>query len=594
MLSVKEAQEIIKRELHIDSRSIIVETKSSFGYMLSEDVYSPVNIPYYPTSTRDGYAWNSKWTLEHVRLNTAKTIPAGKLPESTVTDSLETVYIATGGQLDTTIYDCVLMVEYSSIVEEDGIQYVIQKNDTPKLLPYMYVRKIGSDVSKGELLLSKGTMIQSSMIGLLLLAHIRTVNVEWKKIEFHLFSSGNELICIEECHSPTDDDKVVDCNRHMLSERCKEIQSESFYPLEINSYRVLEDNLEDVRDTISFFQYKEGFHIIITTGGASVGKFDYNKQVASELGTVYFKNVNMMPGKPITFCKIKENVFWFVLAGNPTSSMVQFDTFIRPICTDFRYVLSSPDIHVKCEDDFTTNDPKRVEYQRVRYDEGTHSLVKIERQQSSSLLSFVEASGYIHLDSSKKKGELAKYIPRIYRPLLDGKIRIGVITTSDRAYNGIYEDKSGVELQNFLKEKISSPIEIMYVCVSDDKECIRREIQYLSRWCIAIFTTGGTGPSYRDNTVTVTRECITKELPGFGERMRQISLQYTPTAILSGQTAGILYHDNQSIGCFICNCPGSPKSIRECLTEVWSAIPYCIELACGKRLECEGGYFPKK
>ena len=92
MLSVKEAQEIIKRELHIDSRSIIVETKSSFGHMLSEDVYSPVNIPYYPTSTRDGYAWNSKWTLERVHLNTTRAIPAGKLPESTVTDVLETVY----------------------------------------------------------------------------------------------------------------------------------------------------------------------------------------------------------------------------------------------------------------------------------------------------------------------------------------------------------------------------------------------------------------------------------------------------------------------------------------------------------------------
>jgi len=587
MLTVKEAQEIIKKELHICAK---VETKLSLGYTLREDVYSPVNIPYYPTSTRDGYAWNSNWTTNRIRLNTEKLTPAGQIT-STTNNAEETVYIATGGQLESTVYDCVLMVEYANIVEEDGVQYISRKEDTPEMLPYTYVRKVGSDVSKGELLLKKGTVIQSSMVGLLLLAHIPSVKVEWKKIEFHLFSSGNELVDIYDCE---DDSKVVDCNRYMLSDRCKELQLESFYPLEINNYRILEDNLEDVRETIDFFKYKTGFHIIITTGGASVGKFDYNKQVAGELGTVYFKNVNMMPGKPITFCKISDSVFWFVLAGNPTSSMVQFDTFIRPICTDFRYVLSSPELYVTCGEDFISNDPKRIEYQRVRYDETSKTLIKLEKQQSSSLLSFVQSTGYICLNASKKKGDLAEYIPKVYRPLLDGKVRIGVITCSDRAYNGIYEDISGVELQNFLKEKCKEEIEIMYVCIPDDKDEIRNAIRYLSRWCIAIFTTGGTGPTYRDNTVLIMKECISKELPGFGERMRQVSLQYIPTAILSGQTAGIIYCDPSEMGCFICNCPGSPKSIRECLSEVWSAIPKCIELACGRRLDCIDAFFPKK
>ena len=325
-----------------------------------------------------------------------------------------------------------------------------------------------------------------------------------------------------------------------------------------------------------------------------MGQFDYNKKVAQEVGTVFFKQVNMMPGKPITFCKIQENVFWFVLAGNPTSSMVQFDMFVRPICSNFKYVLSSPRLFVRCNDDFIQSDPKRVEYQRVKIDSDGHSVCKLDKQQSSSLVSFVHSDGYIVLNGTKQKGDLVEYIPKVYKPLLDRKIRIGIITCSDRAYQGVYEDKSGLELRNYIIEKCKDEIEIMYVCVSDDSSKIKREIKYLSRWCVAIFTTGGTGPSYRDNTVLVTRECIDKELPGFGERMRQISLQYVPTAILSGQTSGIIISTPKETGCFICNCPGSPKSIRECLDGVWSAIPYCIELACGRRLECEGGYFPKK
>lgn len=592
MLSVKQAQEIIKREINIDNRSIEIETKVALGYTLAENVYSSVNVPFYPTSTRDGYAWNSSWTFPRIPLHSLK-VSAGQPAVSCSKE--ETVYVATGGQLDVTIHDCILMVEYASIIEEDGVTYVvINREKSGVLTPYTYIRKVGSDISKEELLLSKGTVIQSSMIGLLLLAHIRKVKVEWKKIEFHLFSSGNELIDINDYWETDSEEKVVDCNRYMLSERCKELQPESFYPIEVENCSVLEDKEEYIKDTLSYFQYKDGFHIIITTGGASVGQFDYNKKVASEIGTVYFTSVNMMPGKPITFCKIRDNIFWFVLAGNPTSSMVQFDTFIRPICTNFRYVDSSPSLYIECKDDFITNDAKRVEYQRVYIDSLTNKLCRLDKQQSSSLVSFVHADGYIRLEGSKKVGELAEYIPRVYKPLLDGKIRIGVITCSDRAYNGIYEDKSGIELQTFLKEKIKEEIVIIYVCVSDDKDLIRREIQYLSRWCVAIFTTGGTGPSFRDNTVVITKECIDKELPGFGERMRQISLQYVPTSILSGQTAGVIYPNNQSVGCFICNCPGSPKSIRECLEGVWSAIPYCIELASGKRLICEGGYFPKK
>lgn len=161
------------------------------------------------------------------------------------------------------------------------------------------------------------------------------------------------------------------------------------------------------------------------------------------------------------------------------------------------------------------------------------------------------------------------------------EIKIGVITASDRASQGIYEDISGVAIQDTMKEYLKSPFEIVYRCIPDEQPILEATMIELcdKEGCCLIVTTGGTGPALRDVTPEATENVCEKMMPGFGELMRQVSLQYVPTAILSRQSAGIR---GKSL---IINLPGKPKSIRECLDAVFPAVPYCIDLIEGPYIE---------
>ncbi len=156
-------------------------------------------------------------------------------------------------------------------------------------------------------------------------------------------------------------------------------------------------------------------------------------------------------------------------------------------------------------------------------------------------------------------------------------MKIGVVTVSDRASRGEYEDLGGPAIQEYLREVIDSPFEIEQRIISDDQTIIESTLIELCdvQHCSLVVTTGGTGPAKRDVTPEATEAISHKLMPGFGELMRQVSLEKVPTAILSRQTAGIR---NQSL---IVNLPGKPKAIAECLDGVFAAIPYCIDLLEG-------------
>ena len=161
------------------------------------------------------------------------------------------------------------------------------------------------------------------------------------------------------------------------------------------------------------------------------------------------------------------------------------------------------------------------------------------------------------------------------------KIKIGIITASDRASKGIYEDISGVAIIETMKDYLLNDFEEVYRCIPDEQDMIEKTMIELEELgCSLIVTTGGTGPAPRDVTPEATENVCEKMLPGFGELTRQVSLQYVSTAILSRQSAGIR---GKSL---IINLPGKPKSIRECLDAVFPAVPYCIDLIGGSYLEC--------
>lgn len=157
---------------------------------------------------------------------------------------------------------------------------------------------------------------------------------------------------------------------------------------------------------------------------------------------------------------------------------------------------------------------------------------------------------------------------------------IGVINVSDRASQGIYEDVPGKIIVKTLEEYLISPWQVEYAVVPDERDQIEDTMIEMAdkKKCCLIITSGGTGPALRDVTPEATVNVCQKMLPGFGERMRQESLKYVPTAILSRQTAGI--RDRT----LIINLPGKPKAIRECLEAIFPAIPYCIDLIKGPHL----------
>ncbi|KAA0681079.1 molybdopterin adenylyltransferase [Roseomonas genomospecies 6] len=161
--------------------------------------------------------------------------------------------------------------------------------------------------------------------------------------------------------------------------------------------------------------------------------------------------------------------------------------------------------------------------------------------------------------------------------------RIGIVTVSDRASRGIYEDKGGPAIREELERIVASPWEPVVRVIPDDLDGIAATLIELAdrEGCGLIVTTGGTGPAPRDVTPEATERVCEKMMPGFGELMRSVSLTVVPTAILSRQTAGIRGSS------LIVNLPGKPSAIHDCLMAVFPAIPYCLDLIGAARIDTD-------
>ena len=173
-------------------------------------------------------------------------------------------------------------------------------------------------------------------------------------------------------------------------------------------------------------------------------------------------------------------------------------------------------------------------------------------------------------------------------------VKIGLVSISDRASSGVYEDKGIPALQDWLGRALRNPLQLETRLIADDQATISATlIELVDAGCALVLTTGGTGPAPRDVTPEATLAVADKEMPGFGEQMRAISLNFVPTAILSRQVAVIR---KQSL---IINLPGQPKSIAETLEGlkdaegkqlvggIFAAVPYCVDLIGGPYIETD-------
>lgn len=165
----------------------------------------------------------------------------------------------------------------------------------------------------------------------------------------------------------------------------------------------------------------------------------------------------------------------------------------------------------------------------------------------------------------------------------DRPVRLAVLTVSDRASRGEYEDKGGPAAEAWLRRVVLPPIEIVREIVPDGRQTVAQALIRLADTCGAdlILVTGGTGPSPRDETPEALADVVSKHLPGFGEAMRTASLAEVPTAILSRQGAGVRGRT------LIVTLPGKPAAIATCLSAVFAAVPYCLDLIGAARLETD-------
>ena len=184
-------------------------------------------------------------------------------------------------------------------------------------------------------------------------------------------------------------------------------------------------------------------------------------------------------------------------------------------------------------------------------------------------------------------------------PTRNDELVIGLVSVSDRASGGVYEDKGIPALQEWLARAITTPYRVETRLIPDEQADIERTLVDLVdvARCHLVLTTGGTGPARRDVTPEATLAVGTREMPGFGEQMRQISLRFVPTAILSRQTAVI--RETADHAALIMNLPGQPKSIKETLEGlkdeagnvlvggIFAAVPYCIDLIGGPYMETD-------
>jgi molybdopterin adenylyltransferase len=164
---------------------------------------------------------------------------------------------------------------------------------------------------------------------------------------------------------------------------------------------------------------------------------------------------------------------------------------------------------------------------------------------------------------------------------MNSKALIGLVSISDRASAGVYVDKGIPALREWLTAALESPFQTIDKLIPDERPGIEATLRELAdrEHCCLILTTGGTGPAVRDVTPEASLAIADKELPGFGEAMRAVSLKYVPTAILSRQV-GVVRG-----ACLILNLPGQPKAIKETLDGIFAAVPYCIDLIGGPYLE---------
>jgi len=575
-------KEQIYKVLHtnqINTDTYEIPTTKSQGHIIADDIYSDVDIPMLPVSMRDGYAvrYHSSILKSETTFNVIGEVRAGTSLHWVLNPG-EAVYITTGAVIPE-YCDTVVMVEYTTVTNSNSTKLLTVTD--PKQLTRQWIRTTGEDISRGTLLVRAGTKINNAVIGTLVTVGVKKA-VVYKKLTIGVLSTGNEVVDIDSSVNNLDEYSIYDSNKPMI---ISYINSKGYF---VRDLGIVRDSEQDVFNTLEGLVNSD-LDIIITSGGVSMGDKDFVKSVLVRLGAeILIDKTTLKPGRPMVMSRLNGKII-FSLPGNPVASVLSTMLFIVPFVTG-DYSFTKIVAHLKHP---VTPDPSRQEHFRgiVEYNRERNCFVvgvTTKNQLSSNTFSLVGSNCLIDLapgNGPLVRGTNVNVI--VYDKILDYKpiLTVGVVTMSDRASSGIYEDKSGMEITNYLRDHFDVEYQVEYRLIPDTKETIKETLVDLvdNVHCHLVLTTGGTGPSLRDNTVEITEQVCHKLLPGFGEVMRSVNFAKVPTSILSAQTAGIRFNnpstkENNGGGCLIVNLPGSPKSIKECLDIVAPSFYMCTKI----------------
>ena len=345
-----------------------IPIRESLGKVLSEDIYSPIDVPNYDNSAMDGFVFyktqeNSPKTLEVIGSRLAGESSNEKVLSGQAIKIMTGAKIPNGG-------NTVIPIE---LVSTEGNKISI--NESPKI--GANIRKIGEDVKKGELILKKGKYIRSCEVGLLASLGLTKVSV-YRQIKVAFFSTGDEVV---EVGNLLKVGQVYDSNNHTIGAMLERIGAD------IINLRIISDDKKEIKKTL--LSIANEVDAIITSGGVSVGAADFMRDVLNEIGEVLFWKLSIKPGRPLAYGKINKT-HYFGLPGNPVASMVSFYQIVQPqlkvLMGEVNYELP-PLFKVKTENPIFKK-PGRMEFQRgILFQNKDEWWVKPTGYQGSAILS---------------------------------------------------------------------------------------------------------------------------------------------------------------------------------------------------------------
>ncbi|MBI4646695.1 MAG: molybdopterin molybdotransferase MoeA [Bacteroidia bacterium] len=363
-----------------------VELTAATGRILAEDIYSDMDMPPFNKSAMDGYACHKEDLKDE--LEVIETIPAGKEPQKIINKG-QCAKIMTGAMVPDGA-DCVIMVEYIQIIAKNKIRFSGQSTN-------INICFKGEDVKTGDLLINKGTLLKPAHIAIMASAGI-TAPLVSKQPGIGIISTGNELVEPFQTPSPW---QIRNSNAYQLAAQVGTAGAVSKY------YGIASDDENDTYNII--IKALNENDMVLLTGGVSMGDYDYVPAALKRAGIeIIFNSIAVQPGKPTMFGK-KDKKFIFGLPGNPVSSFIQFEMFVKPLIYKMMAHEYSPvTVALPLEDDYRRNNATRKALLPVIItDKGT--VAPVQYHGSAHIHAYIKADGIIYIPIGLfeiKKGEL--------------------------------------------------------------------------------------------------------------------------------------------------------------------------------------------